>query len=265
MLNYRDELVAFRPRISDPLGEGIAMRLETLLTFLGLPLALFCIAFALLARRRGIALIIAGGTVIWLGLYFMKLVAVSSVSQERVLSLNQEKRFCGFYFDCHRMVSVSGVRQAREIGAPQEEKKAQGIFYIVTVKVSNDARVAALALESPTAKIVDSGGRCFERDLEAEAALQKAQGRRVAIEQTVGPSSSFTMELVFDLPPDTESPRLFISEGDRLSRLVELFVIGDEDSLYHKKTFFSLDPAPGQSGPLAGDSDQSERKKTDGR
>ena len=45
------------------------MPLETLLTFLGLPVALFCIAFALLAHRRGLALLIAGGTVMWMGVY----------------------------------------------------------------------------------------------------------------------------------------------------------------------------------------------------
>ena len=195
----------------------------------------------------------------------MELVTVSSESRERVLGLNEEKRFCGFYFDCHRMVSVTSVSRAASLGAPPEERKADGVFYIVTVKVSNDATRAALALESPSAKIVDSRGRCFERDEEAESDLQKSQGRLASIEQAVGPGSSITKDLVFDLPPDAESLRLFISEGDRLSRLIELFVIGDEDSLYHKKTSFGLEPMPERSGALAGDPSKTETKGNDGR
>jgi len=241
------------------------MPLETLLIFLGLPVALFCIAFSLLAHRRGLALIIAGGMVMWMGVYFMKLVTVSAESRERVLGLNEEKRFCGFYFDCHRTVSVTNVRRVSSIGVSPEEKRADGVFYIVTVKIANDALRAALALESPSATIVDSRGRCFGRDGEAESALQRSQGRLVSIEQAVGPGSSITKDLVFELPPDAESVRLFISEGDRLSRLIELFVIGDEDSLYHKKTCFSLDPMSERSGTLAGGSNQAETKGTGGR
>jgi hypothetical protein len=47
---------------------------------------------------------------------------------------------------------------------------------------------------------------------------------------------------VFDLPSDIRNPSLLITEGPWMGRLIELFLIGDEDSLFHKKTRFRLEP-----------------------
>jgi hypothetical protein len=45
---------------------------------------------------------------------------------------------------------------------------------------------------------------------------------------------------VFDLPRSVRRPRLQFTEGYWIDRLIELFLIGDEDSLLHGKTTLLL-------------------------
>jgi len=50
------------------------------------------------------------------------------------------------------------------------------------------------------------------------------------------PGESYVSTLIFDLPPAVQAPVLLINEGDWLTR----FVIGNENSLAHKKTVFQI-------------------------
>ena len=51
-------------------------------------------------------------------------------------------------------------------------------------------------------------------------------------------AGDYSTKLVFDLPADVASPKLHVHEGTWIARLSEMFLIGDEDSLFHKKTLF---------------------------
>lgn len=48
--------------------------------------------------------------------------------------------------------------------------------------------------------------------------------------------------MVFDVPETALHPRLLVTEGEHLwpDRLFELFLVGDEKSMLHKKTTFAL-------------------------
>ncbi len=48
---------------------------------------------------------------------------------------------------------------------------------------------------------------------------------------------SFEKEVVFDLPVDAKAPRLDMHDGHAL---IEKVLVGDEDSIFHKRNFFKL-------------------------
>lgn len=220
------------------------------LTLIGIGGAVVCALYAGVRGQRFLMKFAAFGALGWLAVYFCLLLMVSVKSPEKVLGLNEEKRFCGFYLDCHLSASVANVFKTKGLGKPGEQKTANGIFYIVTVKISSDAKGATLQLADPVATIIDEQGREYERSPEAEAALEDAAGKVVAFVQPIGPGGYFyTKDLVFDLPANVENPSLLLTDAPWPDRLFELFIIGDEDSLFHKKTKFRLEPQPQRAGP----------------
>jgi hypothetical protein len=176
----------------------------------------------------------------WLGLYLAGLIAVSLTSREQVLEPNQFKRFCGFYLDCHVMVTVRDVETFTSLGSGADQATADGIFYVVTVEQASDAQRVPVGLARPVADIIDAAGRRYERSERGEAALARILGPQPPLGRVVDAATSYRTRLVFDLPGDVSNPRLLIAEREWLARLSELFLIGDEDSLLHKSTVFRL-------------------------
>jgi len=176
----------------------------------------------------------------WMTLYFVVLVGTSLTSEETVLSLKERKAFCGFYLDCHLGVSVEDVQRVMHVGEGAAQVQSRGVFYVVTVLVSSDAVLARLGLENPEARLIGARGRTGARSLKAEQALTAAEGVPTAFARRLDAGQSYTTTLVFDVSPDVTSPRLLITKGVAFERFMELFLIGDEDSLLHRKTVFAL-------------------------
>lgn len=214
-------------------GLGLAMT-----TGMGLFAGTLTAADAWIASRRGLARRVVLGMGAWLGAYAAALLIVSLSSRERTLGLNEAKAFCGFYLDCHLHASVVNVQRTKALGHPSDQRAAQGVYCVVTVRISSDARRATLKPHYLTATVVDGPGNVYERSSEGEKALDRA----IPFEQSVGPGGSYTKDIVFDLPSNVQNPRLLVTEGPWVERLVELFLIGDEDSLFHKKMWFQLEP-----------------------
>ena len=134
--------------------------------------------------------------------------------------------------------AVTDVKKLKTI----ETQTARGLFYVVQVKIFNDARRTTIGLLKPYARITDAPGRAYERDAAAEAAWEKANGPSGPFEKMVGPQGdSFSKTIVFDVPDDAPQPRLQITEGYWIDAVLEAVIIGDEDSLLHKRMKFSLD------------------------
>lgn len=189
------------------------------------------------------------GVVTWATAYTALLVSTSVTSAERVLAPGDVKRFCGFYLDCHMGVAVERVDTMSRIGVPGDEIQAGGTFYVVTLRVSSDARRVPLRLEQPRAVIVDAEGFRHERSLDAEGKLARAQVAE--LEQPVNAGDSFTRAIVIDVPHGAPEPRLYVTMGGPLERAVELALIGDEDALLHARTLHALAPGSGVSSASA--------------
>ena len=167
----------------------------------------------------------AGG---WAVVYTTMLLASSLTSDERVLDVAQDKKFCGFYLDCHMQVAVTSVDTVREIGL----RRANGVFYVVTLRVSSDAVRARLNLIAPRLVLRDAGGRSYDQVPDPQGAA--------ALAREIGPEESFSSTVVFDVPEDATNLRLHVSMGVWVDRLIEAVLIGDEDSILHKRTSFRI-------------------------
>lgn len=175
---------------------------------------------------------VIGGVAIWLVFYVAMLLGSSWLSTERTLPIGEAKEYCGFYLDCHMHTAVNSVRTAKTLG----DLTANGEFYIVAVKVSSNAKRATLGLLTVDAHVVDDGGHAYTRDMQAEARLPP----QPEFEKKISPAESFEKEIVFDLPIGVKNPRLDIREGYGIDHAIEAVLIGDEDSIMHKRNYFRL-------------------------
>jgi hypothetical protein len=180
------------------------------------------------------------GVVTWGAAYTALLVSTSVTSNERVLAPGDVKRFCGLYLDCHMGAAVVDVRRTPSLGAPPNEVRAAGAFYVVTLKVTSNARSATLRFADPTATIVDRAGRSYSRSQLGERALANAVGPAIPLNFPVSANSQFTTPIVFDLPANVADPKLLVTDTPGLVRAIEGLLIGDEDSFLHKRTYHAL-------------------------
>jgi len=211
--------------------------LMMLMTIGGLFVAAILMVFAILKKLEWLKKFVFGGVAMWFVFYAIALVGFSLTSQEKVLSLNEPKAFCGFYLDCHLHSEITDVRTAKNIG----DKTANGTFLIAKVKVFSDAKNPNIAfrLLEPKAELKDSGGQVYARNAEAENLLPTAQTQ---LNQDIKGKETIEKEVVFDVPEPTKDLKLLITEGYGIDKVIEAVLVGDEDSILHQKTIFKIDP-----------------------
>jgi hypothetical protein len=206
-----------------------------LLTFAGLVCAAVALLVSLVTRTPWLARFTVAATAVWFAFYALMLFSYSLTSREETFAVGEAKQFCGLYLDCHMHAAVTGVRTARKIGGAE----AHGLYYIVGVRVFSNARNDAVTLRllQPETLIRDRVGRIYRRDETVEDLLPSAL---VDLSSEITSSQTIEKELVFDLPLDVQDPRLDISEGYGIDKIIETILVGDEDSVFHKRTYFRL-------------------------
>jgi len=201
-----------------------------LATIGSLGLAFILLIISVWTKNFWLTKFVLGAVAIWLVIYAVALIGVSLLSKEKILGLNEPKAFCGFYIDCHMHTAVTNVRKTKTIG----DKIAKGEFYIVKIKVFSDARRTALGLHAPKFEVVDALKRKYQRLVELETPVPP-------FDEKVPAGSAFEKEIIFDLPADVQNPRLDIAEGIGIDKVIEAVLIGDEDSIGHKRNYFNLE------------------------
>ncbi len=210
------------------------------LSGLGLVAGGALVLYAVRTDRMNLAKYVGMFALGWAALYLVVLTGASLASQEKVLDLKERKAFCGFYLDCHLGVSVEEVQRVSHVGQDAEQVQADGVFYLITVRVNNDGVQARLPLRNPKATLIDAYGVTYTRSLAAEQALAEAEGMPMAFARSVSAGHSYTKTIIFDVPPGVRAPKLLVTQGVVVDRFIELFLIGDEDSLFHRKTVFAV-------------------------
>jgi len=208
-----------------------------LMTMGGLIVAGVLFVAALVTKLRWLVKFTIGGVAVWLVFYFVMLLGFSLTSTERVLAENESKEYCGFYFDCHIHTIVTSVSTAQNIG----DRRANGTFYIVGIRVFSDAKNPGIALHliDPSATIVMPDGNKLDRDAAAESHLPSGN---VKFDVDIRSSQTIDKEIAFDVVDPSADLKLLITEGCGIDKTIENLLVGDEDSFLHAPTLFALKP-----------------------
>lgn len=204
------------------------------------------VAFLAMRRKepRVARTFIAAGAIVAVA-YLGGVIAASAASTEKTLASGETKWFCGFYLDCHLGLSLDKVEKVAELPGPAP-LKARGNFHILTLGLHNSAKNPNIdmLLYRPDARVVDASGNKYERSADAEAALaSNAQAVRppVLAAETKVTHQPTAATIAFDLPANVQAPRLIVTEGWIVDKVIELGLINDENSIFHRRTYIALD------------------------
>lgn len=190
----------------------------------GLVLAIAAVLIFWLARKprfaRYAAVAIGAGAVT----YFGMLVGFSAGSHNNMLARGQEKYFCEI--DCHLAYSIVDVKTQTD-GALNDYIVTLRTRFDETTTSPNRPKDAPLTPSPREVRVIDRTGR--------EYATASTSG--TPLMTPLVPASSYTTQMEFRIPKGADGLRLLLNTApawpDRL-------VIGDENSLGHKKTYFAL-------------------------
>jgi len=224
---------------SAPFGYLAFLGTAALVFLGGIALIIFLLTERYTLAKRLAQLGLASGA-----FYLLVLFCFSAFSSDQAVAAGGEKYFCEV--DCHQAISVVGVERAKLVGLPPAEVPAQGEFYIVKLRVRFDEHTisarrpkdAPLHPSPKHAVAVDADGTVYRPSVEAELALA-GKGALPSLTLPIRPGDAYETSLVFDLPANVREPRLLITETDPVTS----FLIGHENSFFHKKTTFQLPPA----------------------
>lgn len=219
-----------------------------LLAFMGMGLALFLLflglVFALATRRRVLAKWLVVAAVAGAGAYLGTLLLFSFTSREENLRKGDLKYFCEI--DCHLAYSLEEASRTRVLGIPPQTAAAGGFFYVVAVKTWFDPRTIAsfrgngpLTPNPRAVFLVDETGRRYGVSPTGQKAFEESRGPSTPLTRILRPGESYMTTFVFDLPDWARRPRLFLGDAPG----IETFLIGHENSLFHRKIYFELPPA----------------------
>ncbi len=184
----------------------------------------FAVAAALVfwfARKPKFARITAIVTGACAVVYFALLLSFSVASHETALAHGQEKYFCEI--DCHIAYSVL------------DAKTQPDGHLVVTLRTRFDETTTSptrpkdspLTPSPREARLIDSSGHDYTPVATAGTPLLTP----------LKPAESYTTQLEFNLPKDATGLRLLINTTPQWP---DRIVIGDENSLLHKKTYFAI-------------------------
>jgi hypothetical protein len=216
------------------------------LAFLGLAfveaLAAGTSVVLILRRRARLARYAAAGAIAAAIVYSGTLLAFSATSREQVAWRGEEKYFCEV--DCHVAYSVLDVAKTKSLGAGADRSTARGVYQVVTLRVrfdedtisSHRSRNLPLTPNPRRIEILDESGKMYPPDTVGQQALASSEGPAMRLDRSLKPGESYTTRLVFDLPESVREPLLLITESDWVTR----FLIGHENSFFHRKTSFRI-------------------------
>jgi len=189
------------------------------------------VASALRGRlRQAVKLLAMYG--VCLAFYLGVIVVVSLASPQCILALGES---CCFDDWC---VAVEDVTLARELGQGERIARANGVFCVITLRLSNRARGRAQRASSAAVHLVDGQGRTYDISPQGQAAFEAQRGPTAPLTSTLPVGQSLSTVQVFDLPDDAHAVGLTVEHP--VGPSPELFIIGDDASLFHKPTIVRL-------------------------
>jgi hypothetical protein len=114
--------------------------------------------------------------------------------------------------------TVTGVGRTPQISNTFGSARAHGIFYIVTIRVENNARRAGFIWDENIPHIVDASGHRWDIAKQAQATLDASLRPRFSI----AAHGRGTFESIFDVPMDITKPVLVFDNGILMGDVLNL-------------------------------------------
>jgi len=161
-------------------------------------------------------------------LYFLILITVSLTSPQRVVAMKVDRCFDDW------CVGVEDVTMKSELG----DVKPEGVFYVVTLQLSNQGRGRPQRVSSAAIHLLDGQGNSYAISSPGMAAFEAQQGTIPPLTSVIEVGQPIITYQVFDVPQDAADIGLTIRHP--VGPAPGLFIIGDEASLFHKPTIVRL-------------------------
>lgn len=104
---------------------------------------------------------------------------------------------------------------------------AQGVFYVVTLKVSNHARRVSFRFDPATALVLDDAEQAHTPLPAARRAWFDAHGGNDPCARELLAGEACTTTLVYDLPADTHTPLFRMQFGGAFGELIDAMLYGN--------------------------------------
>lgn len=201
--------------------------------------ALFLFFFVTRRHRMAAWMLIFGAGLA--AAYLLTLFAFSLTSRTVIVPRGGEKYFCEV--DCHLAYSVESVSVPDSLVGPAGPLKPEGAFLEVSVRTWFDPAAisptrgrAPLVANPRKVWLVDAHGHRHGMSRAGNAALARAGEAGRPLDHPLVPGASVVTNLVFDMPAGVKPARLLITEADWIT----LFLIGNENSFFHRRTYLAL-------------------------
>lgn len=204
--------------------------LVLILAVLGSVIALCALFYFLLRRQWRWARRVALAFISVVVLYAVTLVGVALLSPQRVLAMHQDRCFDDWCLSVERVVQQPTVGVAPAVVTAHKE------FYLVTVRVTSQARAISQRALDVQVYLLDAQGQRYDSSVSGQQALDMAGQGGQALSTELAPGGSFTRTIVFDLPRGLAHLALVVTHG----LFPDLLVIGSEQSFLHKPTIIEL-------------------------
>jgi Domain of unknown function (DUF4352) len=132
--------------------------------------------------------------------------------------------------------SVERVVRLSQVGEPTTSARARGIFWAVTVRVSNAGRRRAQRATDAGLYLIDSEGRRYFQSSSGQRALAATGTGGEDLRTKMPPGGSFERTAVYDVPKNSEELGLVVTHG----RFPGILIIGDAQSFLHAPTVIRL-------------------------
>lgn len=201
-------------------------------------LFLFCVLISLISLVAAFALAVcarrsaAKRLLMFLGigwaLYLSVVFLVSALTPQRIIPMNQDLCLDEMCF------AVVKVQTSSQLGPGNRQTRANGIFHIVTVRVTSQAR-RRVQREGGLRALLWSPDGEYQISPAGQRAWEEVHAETRALTTRLAPGESVFSDQVFDVPPQATNLSLVLSHG----LTPGYFVIG-ECPLFHKPTILRL-------------------------
>jgi hypothetical protein len=140
--------------------------------------------------------------------------------RNQIVGLNQEIQYDDF------ALSVLGTVKANSVGSVTTQHSTEGQFYVVTLKVTNQAKRVNYRFPKALAILIDESGREYHISSAGQKALDEETTKSGGCESEIPPGSSCVTDVVFELPKDVRISYVRISGGGAAGDVLDTIFYG---------------------------------------